>query len=131
MPAGHPARASSTTQTSTSIDPSVSEPESIGPVSIAPRCAGPTFRHSRAEVRTAIIDWLDDTRHFGEAEGLIPNDAVSLRDGGLLDSLGLVQLVLMLEKRFDVAIDRELLAKPGSQSMSAFLDLVSGPENQP
>ena len=129
MPAGHASKASS--PTSTSIETTTSEPESIGPVSIAPRFEGATFRHSRAEVRTAIIDWLDDTRHFGEAESLIPNDSVSLRDGGLLDSLGLVQLVLMLEKRFDVTIDRELLARPGSQSMRAFLDLVSGAENQP
>lgn len=80
--------------------------------------------HSRHEVRAAIIEWLDDTRHFGEAERLVTSDAMSLRDGGLLDSLGLVQLVLMLEQRFAVAIDRDVLARAESHSMRALVDLV-------
>ncbi len=84
--------------------------------------SGPGY--TRDEVRAAIIEWLDDTRHFGEAESLIPSDASSLREGGILDSLGLVQLVLMLEKRFGVRIDRDVVARPGSQSMRALVDLV-------
>jgi maltose O-acetyltransferase len=81
---------------------------------------------SRDEVRAAIIEWLDDTRHFGEAANLITNDLVSLRRNGVLDSLGLVQLVLMLEDRFGVSIDRDLLASPDAQSMNALLDRVAG-----
>jgi acyl carrier protein len=77
-------------------------------------------------VRAAIIEWLDDTRHFGEAANLITNDLVSLRRNGVLDSLGLVQLVLMLEDRFGVSIDRDLLASPDAQSMNALLDRVAG-----
>lgn len=90
-------------------------------------------RHpSRNEVRAAIIDWLDDTRHFGAAESLIRSDSMSLRAGGLLDSLGVVELVVMLEKRFGVRIDRERVAHAGSQSMSSFVELVTGPtENNP
>jgi acetyltransferase-like isoleucine patch superfamily enzyme/acyl carrier protein len=88
--------------------------------------------HSRPEVRAAIIDWLDDTRHFGAAESLIRSDSMSLRAGGLLDSLGVVELVVMLEKRFGVRIDRERVAHAGSQSMSSFIELVTGPrENSP
>ena len=49
-------------------------------------------------MRAAIIEWLDDTGHFGEAANLITSDFVSLRGSGVLDSLGLVQLVVMLEK---------------------------------
>jgi acetyltransferase-like isoleucine patch superfamily enzyme/acyl carrier protein len=79
---------------------------------------------SRDQVRAAIIDWLDDTRHFGEAANLITDDDKSLRDGGLLDSLGLVELVLMLEERFATPIDRELAARPERQSMSGMVDLV-------
>jgi maltose O-acetyltransferase len=81
-------------------------------------------RTSPQQVRTAIIDWLDDTRHFGEAAHLIPSDAASLRDAGLLDSLGLVQLVIMLEKRFGVRIDRKVVARRESQSLRAIVDLV-------
>ncbi len=84
-----------------------------------------TGRHSASEVRAAIIEWLDDTRHFGAAEGLIGDDSASLRASGLLDSLGIVQLVLMLERRFGVRIDREGAARSDSQSMTAFVKLVT------
>jgi acetyltransferase-like isoleucine patch superfamily enzyme/acyl carrier protein len=83
-------------------------------------------RPYRDEVRTAIIEWLDDTRHFGAAADLIVDDFQSLRTAGLLDSLGIVQLVLMLEKRFGVSIDRKRVANRDAQSMSAFIDLVTG-----
>jgi maltose O-acetyltransferase len=88
--------------------------------------------HSRADVRAAILEWLDDTRHFGEAEHLVTSDEMSLRDAGLLDSLGLVGLVLMLEKRFGVTVDRHVLAAPEFQSMRALVDLVvDQPESVP
>jgi acetyltransferase-like isoleucine patch superfamily enzyme/acyl carrier protein len=86
--------------------------------------------YSRHEVRAAIIEWLDDTRHFGEAERLVTSDSMSLRDGGLLDSLGLVQLVLMLEQRFAVEIDRDVVARVESHSMRALVDLVVDPPEQ-
>src|SRR5258708_1619946 len=58
----------------------------------------------------AIGGGRDDSRHFGQAANLLTNDFVSLRRSGVLDSLGLVQLVLMLEDRFGLPIDRDLLA---------------------
>jgi acetyltransferase-like isoleucine patch superfamily enzyme/acyl carrier protein len=82
-------------------------------------------RPSREEVRLAIITWLDDTRLFGDAVHLIASDAMSLREVGLLDSLGLVELVLMLEHRFGITIDRALASQPGHQTMNHFLDLVA------
>ena len=94
---------------------------------VAQRDLEPTgLRASRDEVRAAIIEWLDDTGHFGEAANLITSDFVSLRRSGVLDSLGLVQLVVMLEKRFGVSLDRDLLANPEGLSMNTFLDLVAG-----
>jgi len=81
---------------------------------------------SRDGVRRAILDWLDDTRLFGEAAKLITSDTVSLREGGMLDSLGVVELVMMLEKAFGVTIDRDRAARPDSQSMNAFVDFVIG-----
>ena len=82
---------------------------------------------SRDRVRATIIDWLDETRHFGEAANLLTSDEVSLREGGILDSLGLVDLVLMLEERFGIDINRELVTRPESQTLSHFLDLVTLP----
>ncbi|MCL2450614.1 MAG: phosphopantetheine-binding protein [Polyangiaceae bacterium] len=73
-------------------------------------------------VRSAIIEWLDDSRCFGDAASRITSDSMSLHAAGLLDSLGLVQLILMLERRFGVAIDRDRAARPESQSVRGFVD---------
>jgi acetyltransferase-like isoleucine patch superfamily enzyme/acyl carrier protein len=79
---------------------------------------------SRAEVRAAIIEWLDDTRCFGEAERLVTSDTISLRRAGVLDSLGLVQLLAMFEQRFGVKIDPARVAPPDSQTIRTFVELV-------
>jgi acetyltransferase-like isoleucine patch superfamily enzyme/acyl carrier protein len=84
-------------------------------------------RPSRDDVRTVIIEWLDETRHFGEAANLVTSDDVSLRERGILDSLGLVDLVLMLEQRFGIDINRDLVTRPENQTLSYFLDLVTMP----
>ncbi|HTB73656.1 MAG TPA: phosphopantetheine-binding protein, partial [Polyangiaceae bacterium] len=76
------------------------------------------------DVRAAIVEWLDDTRCFGEAASRITSESMSLIEAGLLDSLGLVQLIIMLEKRFGVVIDRERAARPGSQTIRNFIDCV-------
>jgi maltose O-acetyltransferase len=82
-------------------------------------------RPSPDAVRATIIEWLDDTRHFGAASRLIPSDSTSLIAAGLLDSLGLVQLAQLLEERFGVPVDRELAAHPGTESIGALVDLVA------
>jgi acyl carrier protein len=71
-----------------------------------------------------VIEWLDDTRCFGEAASRITSDAMSLRAAGLLDSLGLAQLVVMLEKRFGVAIDRDRAARAEAQSIQGLVACV-------
>jgi acyl carrier protein len=81
-------------------------------------------------VRAAIIEWLDDTRCFGEAASRIASDSMSLRDAGLLDSLGLIQLVLMLEKRFGVSLDRKRAARPGAQSVQGLIECVLPPNQR-
>ena len=62
-------------------------------------------------IRSSVIEWLDDTYHFGEAEDLIGDDDRSLLDHGVLDSLGYVNLTLFLEKRFALKIDRRSLTR--------------------
>jgi maltose O-acetyltransferase len=76
------------------------------------------------QVRTAIIEWLDDTRLFGDSATRITSDTMALREGGLLDSLGTVELVSMLEERFGVVLAREHAVRPETQSLTAFVELV-------
>ena len=61
------------------------------------------------EIRQAVIDWLDDNYHFGEAEEIIQDDDQSFLQSGVLDSLGFVQLILFLEGRYSMKIDRKSL----------------------
>jgi acetyltransferase-like isoleucine patch superfamily enzyme/acyl carrier protein len=77
------------------------------------------------EVRAAILDWLDDTRLFGDAQRLVTSDTQPLRESGLLDSLGTVELLLALERRFGVVIDRGHASHAGAQTVKAFVELVT------
>jgi maltose O-acetyltransferase len=106
--------------------PIVELPLVAGPLVAEPSVGGiagdgaPTL----AEVRQAVIDWLDDTRCFGEAAEQVSDNTMSLREAGLLDSLGLVQLVAALERRFDTAIDRQRVAMPEAQSIHGLLQCM-------
>ena len=61
-------------------------------------------------LRRLVIDWLDDNYHFGEAETLIDgDDEKSFLQSGVLDSLGFVSLVLYLENRCSIQVDRSEL----------------------
>lgn len=68
-------------------------------------------------VKRAVIDWLDEAYHFGEAESLIKSDDMSLLDNGILDSLGYVNLTLFLEKRYVLKIDRKSLTRDNFDSL--------------
>lgn len=80
---------------------------------------------TRSELRQAIIDWLDDQYHFGEAEQKIGSDDASFLDGGVLDSLGFVALVVFLEDRFRIAIDRKALNRENFDSLNKIVDFVA------
>lgn len=95
-------------------------------VHVAPPGSHPALpRHSPDDVRAAILEWLDDTRLFGQAERLVTSDTLPLRESGLLDSLGTVELLLALERRFGVVIDRGQAIR--LQSVKAFVELVTQP----
>jgi len=79
---------------------------------------------SPASIRTAIIEWLDDSYHFGEAEALIGDDERSLLDHGVLDSLGYVNLTLFLEKHFALRIDRKSLTRENFDSLAKIVRYV-------
>ncbi|MFT3924992.1 MAG: acyl carrier protein [Myxococcales bacterium] len=69
------------------------------------------------KVRRAVIDWLDDKYHFGDAETLIKSDDLSLLENGVLDSLGFVNLTLFLEENYKLKIDRKSLTRENFDSL--------------
>ena len=80
-------------------------------------------------IRQAVLDWLDDNYHFGEAAEKITSDDMSFLKGGILDSLGFVQLVLHLEKTYGIRINRKELTPANFDSMGKIVGyLASHPE---
>lgn len=77
-------------------------------------------------VRQAVVDWLDDNYHFGEAATLIKGDEMSFLDNGVLDSLGFVQLCLFLEKTYKIKIDRKSLSRANFDSLGKIVRYVVG-----
>ena len=78
-----------------------------------------------SKLRQLIIDWLDDNYHFGEAAEKIRDDDMSFLKGGILDSLGFVQLVLYLENHFRIQINRKELSPKNFDSMNKILTYVT------
>jgi acyl carrier protein len=81
----------------------------------------PATTSDTSPLRQLIIDWLDDNYHFGDAERLIASDDQSFLETGVLDSLGFVALVLFLEKRFALKINRKELSPANFDSMSKII----------
>lgn len=79
----------------------------------------------RLTLRKLIVDWLDDNYLFGEADALIKTDDLSFLENGILDSLGFVRLVLMLEERCRVKIDRKHLTRQNFDSMRKIIAYVA------
>ncbi len=75
-------------------------------------------------IRASVIEWLDDTYHFGEAEALIVDDDRSLLDHGVLDSLGYVNLTLFLEKRYTLKIDRRSLTRDNFDTINKIVNYI-------
>ena len=79
----------------------------------------------RALLRRLIIEWLDDNYHFGEAEAKLGGDDASWLKGGVLDSLGFVQLILHLENTLKLKINRKEISPKNFDSMNKILVYVT------
>lgn len=77
-----------------------------------------------AELRRLIVDWLDDQYHFGDAESLIRSDDASFLEGGVLTSLGFVQLLLFMERTLGIRIDRGALTRANFDGMTKIIAFV-------
>lgn len=75
-------------------------------------------------LRRVVIDWLDDNFHFGDAESLIGEDSRSFLDHGILASLGFVQLVVYLEDKYKVVIDRKDLTRENFDSLAKIVNYI-------
>lgn len=80
---------------------------------------------ARGDLRKVIVDWLDDNFHFGDAAKLITSEDLSFLDHGILTSLGFVQLILFLEDKHAIKIDRKHLTRANFDSMRKVLDFVT------
>jgi acyl carrier protein len=80
---------------------------------------------TRVELRQLLLDWLDDHYHFGEAAEKIGSDDASFLDRGVLDSLGFVALIVFLEDRFGIRIDRKSLNRENFNSLNQIIDSVA------
>jgi acyl carrier protein len=78
----------------------------------------------RARIRQHVIDWLDDNYHFGDAASLIASDDQSWIEGGILDSVGFVSLVLWFEELLGLQIELARLTRENFDSMNKVLDTV-------
>lgn len=77
-------------------------------------------------LRQMVVDWLDDSYHFGDAESMIDgDDERSFLESGILDSLGFVSLVLFLENTFEINIDRASLSPENFDSLGKIIRYVS------
>ena len=77
-----------------------------------------------SEVRRVVIDWLDDNFHFGDAATLVQDDERSFLDNGILASLGFVQLIVYIEDKYRITIDRKDLSRENFDSMGKIVSYV-------
>ncbi len=77
-----------------------------------------------SDIRRDVIDWLDDNVHFGDAETLIGDDERSFIENGILDSLGFVRLVVYLEQRYGITVDRKSLTRENFDSLGKIVGQV-------
>lgn len=74
-----------------------------------------------SELRELILDWLDDHYHFGDARNLMCDDNMSWLENGILSSLGFVQLILFLEDKLGLTLDRDKITRENFDGMNKIL----------
>lgn len=76
-----------------------------------------------SSVRAVIRKFLEDNFILGDGNAL--GDSVSLVEGGVLDSTGVMELVSFLETRFDIAIGEEDMIADNLDSVDRICTLVA------
>lgn len=76
------------------------------------------------EDRQALRGWLLSTFLPGEPESTLL-DGVSLRDQGVLDSMGRIRLVAFLEEQFGVEVERQDMRSGAFDTVDEILAFVA------
>lgn len=75
----------------------------------------------------SLIDYIMNELAVGRASNLNPDD--DLFSSGLLDSLGVLQLVLFIEEQFGVEIPDEDVVFENFQSVNAITEYINAKDN--
>lgn len=77
---------------------------------------------TRADIQTAIHDFVLDKFPSARSIGLATDGG--LLDQGIVDSLGVLEIVLFIQSRFEVHFDDEEMLPENFHSISALTELV-------
>lgn len=75
------------------------------------------------DVRFEIADFLEKAFLFSFKENAV-SDEDNLFEAGYIDSFGLIQLVLFLEKEFSIAVPQNMMSSPKLASLSGMVAFV-------
>lgn len=73
--------------------------------------------------RDKVRDYIIENFLFGDAEPLA-DDAMSLLDGGIIDSVGVMELVAFLEQEFGVKVADEELVPENLDSVANLVGFI-------
>jgi len=76
------------------------------------------------DIRVQVRKFIEDNYLFGEASTSL-NDTASLRDAGLIDSTGILELVTFLESTFHIQMQDAEITPDNLDSIDAITSYVS------
>ena len=76
------------------------------------------------EIKTKVRDYIVENFLFGDTAPLTDDD-MSLLDGGIIDSVGGMELVAFLEQDFELGIEDEELVPENLDSVNNLCNFIS------
>jgi len=76
------------------------------------------------EVKDQVRDYIVENFLFGDAEPLT-NDRMSLLDGGIIDSVGVMELVAFLEQDFEIDVADDDLVPENLDSVDNLVSYIN------
>lgn len=76
------------------------------------------------EVKDQVREYIVENFLFGDAEPLT-SDSMSLLDGGIIDSVGVMELVAFLEQDFEISVSDDDLVPENLDSVDNLVAYIS------
>ena len=76
------------------------------------------------DIKTKVREYIVENFLFGDADPLA-DDGMSLLDGGIIDSVGVMELVAFLEQDFELSIEDEELVPENLDSVNNLCNFIS------